>query len=232
LAPLFIEVPGIEILGSSRPEIATWHTKIVHLGDAPETSACYRNGVVQLGGTNPLLSRPLRKAELMSPEARERAFDALATEMASGSISRGKALKLMGAALVGGTLASLGIGEAAADNECKPVNKKCRKNHQCCSGKCEGGTCACLPDHHPTLGIISPCTSGTQCCSGFCSGGFCVGRNSILCVCQTGGTFATCTSIACSDATALNQFCTDACVNSGGSAGPGAYQCNPEVCVR
>jgi hypothetical protein len=31
----FSEVPRREILGSSHPEIATWHTKIVHLGDAP-----------------------------------------------------------------------------------------------------------------------------------------------------------------------------------------------------
>jgi hypothetical protein len=38
----------------------------------------------------------------MSPEARERSFDALATGLASGSISRGRALRLMGAALVGG----------------------------------------------------------------------------------------------------------------------------------
>ena len=49
----------------------------------------------------------------MSPEARERSFDELAVGLSSGKLSRGKALKLMGAALVGGTLASLGIREAA-----------------------------------------------------------------------------------------------------------------------
>jgi hypothetical protein len=48
---------------------------------------------------------------------------------------------LMGAALVGGALGSLG-GVAAADDECKPTGKKCRKDKQCCSGKCEGGTCS------------------------------------------------------------------------------------------
>jgi hypothetical protein len=52
----------------------------------------------------------------MSQETTNRSFDELASGLASGSISRGKALKLMGAALVGGTLASLGIGEAGADN--------------------------------------------------------------------------------------------------------------------
>ena len=38
----------------------------------------------------------------MPPQAREHSFDELAIGLASGSISRGKALKLMGAALVGG----------------------------------------------------------------------------------------------------------------------------------
>jgi hypothetical protein len=108
----------------------------------------------------------------MSPEARERSFDALATGLASGSISRGRALKLMGAALIGGTLASLGIGEAAADEECKPVDKKCRKNAQCCSGNCSKsgtssfGICACQPND-------GSCSSNDQCCSGNCVNGTC-----------------------------------------------------------
>jgi hypothetical protein len=38
----------------------------------------------------------------MSPEARERSFDELARGLASGSVTRGKALRLLGAALVGG----------------------------------------------------------------------------------------------------------------------------------
>jgi hypothetical protein len=38
-------------------------------------------------------------------ETTNRYFDELASGLASGSISRGKALRLMGAALVGGTLA-------------------------------------------------------------------------------------------------------------------------------
>jgi hypothetical protein len=79
----------------------------------------------------------------MSPEARERSFDELARGLASGDISRRRVLRLMGAALVGGTLASLGIGEAAADPPgCKRNGKKCKRDTQCCSGNCEGGTCA------------------------------------------------------------------------------------------
>ena len=103
----------------------------------------------------------------MSQQTTNRYFDELTSGLASGSISRGKALRLMDAALVGGTLASLGIGEAGADNLCKPDGKKCRKNAQCCSGKCEGGTCAaaCTSDG-------GTCSTSSDCCSGNCSNGF------------------------------------------------------------
>jgi hypothetical protein len=67
-------------------------------------------------------------------------FDELAVGLSSGTLSRGKALKLMGAALVGGALGSLGIREASADL-CKPEGKACKKNSQCCSGFCFNNTC-------------------------------------------------------------------------------------------
>jgi hypothetical protein len=120
-------------------------------------------------------------------------FDDLARGLADGSLTRGKALKLMGAAVVGGTLGSLGIGGVAvADEECKPTGKKCRKNAQCCSGICSGGTCQaqttttttststtstststtststtpmCIPTASSTT-----CTADNQCCSGNCCG--------------------------------------------------------------
>jgi hypothetical protein len=89
--------------------------------------------------------------------------DELATGLASGSISRGKALRLMGAALVGGTLASLGIREAAADPPgCKRTGKACKRDTQCCSGNCEGGTCC---SGRP---LCQPCIDDRQCCSGLC----------------------------------------------------------------
>src|SRR5215211_8942802 len=70
-------------------------------------------------------------------------FDELARGLADGSITRGKALRLMGAALVGGTLASLGIGEAGADPPgCKRAGKHCTRNDQCCGTLvCVSGTC-------------------------------------------------------------------------------------------
>ncbi len=56
-------------------------------------------------------------------------LDEVAKGLASGTISRGKVLRWMGAALVGGALASVRIGEAAGDDlkGCKPEGKKCRR---------------------------------------------------------------------------------------------------------
>jgi hypothetical protein len=70
-------------------------------------------------------------------------FDELARGLADGSLTRGKALRLMGAALVGGTLGSLGIGEAAGDPPgCKRAGKHCARNDQCCGSLvCLSGTC-------------------------------------------------------------------------------------------
>src|SRR5918994_6443768 len=76
----------------------------------------------------------------MSPEARDHSFDELTRGLADGTRSRGKALRLMGAALVGGALASItGIAWAKP----KPAGAKCNHNHQCASGNCSSsGTCA------------------------------------------------------------------------------------------
>jgi hypothetical protein len=107
----------------------------------------------------------------VSQQTTNHSFDELTRGLASGSISRGRALRLMGAALVGSTLGSLG-GVAAADDECKPLERKCRKNHQCCSGNCsksgtsKSGTCACQENG-------GTCGSNSQCCSGNCSSGTC-----------------------------------------------------------
>jgi hypothetical protein len=90
------------------------------------------------------------KGASVGEETRNRYFDELARGLAEGNVTRGKALRLMGAAVVGGALASLGIREAAADPPgCKRNGKNCTKDKVCCSGNCEGGTCS------------DPCPSGT-----------------------------------------------------------------------
>jgi CXCXC repeat len=101
--------------------------------------------LANLGGADE--SRPFGRRQPVSPEAREQSFDELARGLASGEVSRGKALRLMGAALVGGALGSLGMREAGADL-CKRAGKACKKNSQCCSGNCVNaptGTCAACP---------------------------------------------------------------------------------------
>jgi hypothetical protein len=119
----------------------------------------------------------------MPTETTESSFDELTRGLASGTLSRGRALRLMGAALVGGTLASLGMGgEAAADPPgCKRNGKKCKQNTQCCSGRCAGGTCA------------EACPSGQVLCNGNCVSNSCpsgtgqsFSTTSCQCECPTG----------------------------------------------
>ena len=99
----------------------------------------------------------------MASQTTESSFDELASGLASGTLSRGKALKLMGAALLGGTLASLGIGEAGADPlGCKRNGKNCKRNTQCCSGNCVDGVCGSCP--------MGTTLCGTVCCPGDLTG--------------------------------------------------------------
>jgi hypothetical protein len=106
----------------------------------------------------------------MARETTESSFDELTRGLASGTLSRRKALRMIGAVLVGGTLASLGIGEAAADPPgCKRNGKKCKKNSQCCSGTCDSITGTCLECRLTG----DPCTEDTECCIGLCDFGQC-----------------------------------------------------------
>ena len=98
----------------------------------------------------------------MTEETRESSFDALAKGMASGTISRGKALRLMGAALLGGTLASVpGIASAKPN---KPEGAKCKHNFQCASGQCVEGRCGEVCGGE----IVTPVGGGDPVCA--CSG--------------------------------------------------------------
>ena len=130
--------------------------------------------------------------------AEEGFFDDLARGLADGTLTRGKALRLMGAAVVGSTLGSLGIGgEASADPiGCKRNGKNCTRNDQCCSRNCSGGSCRAQTTTTTTTSSTTsttttpttttststtpgcapdgvPCSSGTPCCSGNCSNGTC-----------------------------------------------------------
>ena len=74
----------------------------------------------------------------MNEEPRESAFDALARGLASGTLSRGKALRLMGAALVGGALASIPGVALAVVPPCPSGTSICGPGRFCCE---EGFCC-------------------------------------------------------------------------------------------
>ena len=96
-------------------------------------------------------------------------FDELAIGLSNGTLSRGKALRLMGAALVGGALASIpGIAWAKP----KPEGAKCKRNKQCASGQCVDDVCG---GGEPCGGCRADCdcvvdrVSGEQACVVSCA---------------------------------------------------------------
>src|SRR5215208_5236041 len=122
----------------------------------------------------------------MATETRERSFDELARALASGSLSRRKALRLMGGLLVGGTLGSL-PGVAWADDDrcsegqtrcgdrcvnlqrnerhCGSCSNRCRSTQTCCKGRCVN-----LQRNERHCGSCSNrCAEGEECASGVCS---------------------------------------------------------------
>ena len=113
-------------------------------------------------------------------------FDDLARGLADGTLTRGRALRLMGAALVGGSLASLGIGgEAGADPPgCKREGKNCTRDTQCCgnlvclSGTCQTPTTTTTETPTTTTSTSTSTTStSTTTCSGLPNGASCTANN-------------------------------------------------------
>jgi hypothetical protein len=127
----------------------------------------------------------------MSPEAREHSFDELARGLASGSLSRRKALRLMGGLLLASALGSLpGVAWANDDDDdrcpqgqtrCKErcVNlrfnerhcgrcfNRCRSTQSCCNGRCVN-----LDRNENHCGeCFHRCEEGQECAEGMCSGG-------------------------------------------------------------
>ena len=70
-------------------------------------------------------------------------FDELAKGLASGNISRGKALRLLGAALLGGTLASIpGLAQAVPQRPICAVGVHCLTSQNCCVGRTSFTCCS------------------------------------------------------------------------------------------
>ena len=133
----------------------------------------------------------------MSQQTTNRYFDELASGLASGSISRGKAIRLMGAALLGGTLASFpgvawaaeggGGGRSSCAHFCQSLfGENTPEEEDCVSQGTKGqGPCftcttqtGCGPNFTPTCTVTGQtyncstckceCPSGTEPCGGNC----------------------------------------------------------------
>jgi hypothetical protein len=124
-----------------------------------------------------------------NPTRVEHSLDEVARGLADGTLSRGKALKWMGSALVGAALASVpGVawandrcpkGESRCNDRC--VNLKTNERHcgSCrnrCGSKqtCCGGRCVNLKRSERHCGSCSNrCAEGEECDHGVCTGGTC-----------------------------------------------------------
>jgi Stigma-specific protein, Stig1 len=124
--------------------------------------------------------------------AREESFfDELARGLADGSVTRAKALRLMGGALVGAALASVpGVAWAndrcsqgqtrcgdrcvnlqTNERHCGSCRNRCASKQTCCNGRCVN-----LQQNENHCGSCSNhCAAGEECVGGVCQGGGCPG---------------------------------------------------------
>jgi hypothetical protein len=125
----------------------------------------------------------------MATQTTESSLDELAKGLATGTLSRGKAIRWMGGALLGAALASL-PGMAWAD-DCRRLGRECRRDSQCCSKNCvrwgdhkvcgcsEGKTrckyrCVNLQTNERHCGRCgNRCAEGQECVDSVCQGGGC-----------------------------------------------------------
>jgi hypothetical protein len=116
----------------------------------------------------------------------EQQLDVLARAVASGEVSRRKALRQLGGAMAGALLAYLGIGCETTPtapsgprvdgprldggrDDCKATGKACKKPSQCCSGNCCGGVCCATGQICLNGTCANPCTPGACGAPVFCS---------------------------------------------------------------
>jgi hypothetical protein len=115
-----------------------------------------------------------------NPTLVDNSIDGLAKGLASGTISRGTALRMMGGALLGGMLAS--VPGAAWAAKPKP-GKRCKTDAQCPTGRvCVNRACQCPPgttlcggncvdlqsDSQNCLTCGNACPGGSSCVNGSC----------------------------------------------------------------
>jgi hypothetical protein len=143
-------------------------------------------------------------------------FDELAKGLATGTLSRGKAIRWMGGALLGAALASF-PGVAWADDDCRRLGRECRRDSQCCSRNCirrgDDKVCGCpegksrckdrcvnLDRNENHCGeCFNRCEEGQECVNGECGSPppACPPEEAPCCTClyrdtTTGEFFSTC----------------------------------------
>ena len=165
----------------------------------------------------------------MATETTERSFDELASGLARGTLSRGKALRLLGAALVGGAFASIpGVAWAAKGGNrecvrcCKEKFGPGRERGQCISagarGECpvtcdgNGGGEECVSDR---VTCSSETSSGCNCITNSCT-------RTVTCVCCPPG--GPCPCLEFDETDPCIEATQDACGN------PGEVTCIQEFC--
>ena len=161
-----------------------WVDALASLGSrAYSAVSCERKGRERMaaqehnGGGSPSLN----------PTRVDHSLDELARGLASGTISRGKALRWMGSALVGAALAvvpgvawaaSCPQGQTRCNNRCVNLQKN-ERHCGCCFHRCaEGQKCVSGVCQGPCQPVGGFCTNNNQCCSYNCDPNTgCVPRN-------------------------------------------------------
>jgi len=160
----------------------------------------------------------------VSEDTSNHSFDELAKGLATGTLSRGKAIRLVGGALLGAALGSF-PGVAWAD-DCRRLGRECRRDSQCCSKNCvrrgDDKVCGC-PEGKSRCGLrcvnletnenhcgecFNRCAAGQECVDGVCGGEVCPGE--LLTPVGGGDPICTCSGscVASCDACPSGTICT------------------------
>jgi hypothetical protein len=177
----------------------------------------------------------------VSQQTTNRSLDELAKGLATGTLSRGKAIRWMGGAILGAALASFpGVAWA---NDCRRLGRECRRDSQCCSRNCirrgDDKVCGCpegqdrcndrcvnLQRNENHCGRCGKrCAEGEECVNGRCQSGGCPGTPLTEgdCNCASICPDQIPTTVTCQD----NPDCTclKTAEGTGFCAGPGPGPC-------
>lgn len=146
-------------------------------------------------------------------------FDGLTRSLATIG-SRRRLLRRGAAGALTAALAELALGDGSAALECRGKGKPCRRDGQCCSGKCRNNkTCA-------AAGVGKPCNPNkpTDCQSGKCG---CTKRDTsgklVECTCRR----AACSGQGDAGCAETADCCNGFCLKSRGFCFPPQQQCIP-----